>query len=116
VPSASLRFALGDRTLAFSSDTGWCDGVLAAATGADVFVCECTYLDADPAMLAEHGHLTAELTGKLARTAGVGRLVVSHLLGYDDEESFAAARGAAGPVPVTAAHAGLVVPVEPAAR
>jgi ribonuclease BN (tRNA processing enzyme) len=116
VPSASLRFALGDRTLAFSSDTGWCDGVLAAATGADVFVCECTYLDADPAMLTEHGHLTAELTGRLAQAAGVGRLVVSHLLGYDDEASFAAARAAAGPVPVTAASAGLVVPVEPAVR
>lgn len=111
VPSASLRFRLGDRTLAFSSDTGWCDGVLAAAGGADVFVCEATYLDADPAMLAEHGHLTAELTGKLAATAGVGRLVVSHLLGYDDAESFDAARAAAGQVPVTAARSGLIVPV-----
>jgi ribonuclease BN (tRNA processing enzyme) len=114
VPSASLRFALGDRTLAFSSDTGWCDGVLAAATGADVFVCEATYLDADPAMLAEHGHLTAALTGELAVAAGVGRLVVSHLLGYDDAESFEAARAAAGTVPVTEARAGLVVPVRAA--
>lgn len=116
VPSASLRLRLGDRTLAFSSDTGWCDGVLAAASGADVFVCEATYLSADPAMLAEHGHLTAELTGTLASTAGVGRLVVSHLLGYDDDASFAAAAKAADPVPVTAARPGLVVPVEPAAR
>lgn len=116
VPSASLRFRVGGATVAFSSDTGWCDGVLAAAQGADVFVCETTYLTADPAMLTEHGHLTAELTGKLARTAGVGRLVVSHLLGFDDEKSFAAAAEAAGPVPVTAARSGLVVPVEPAAR
>ncbi|GAA4208260.1 MBL fold metallo-hydrolase [Actinocatenispora rupis] len=111
VPSASLRFALGDRTVAFSSDTGWCDGVLGAARDADVFVCEATYLTADPAMLADHGHLTAELTGSLARTAGVDRLVVSHLLGYDDEKSFAAAAESAAPVPVTAASAGLVVPV-----
>ena len=65
-------------------------------------------------MLAEHGHLTAALTGKLAAAAGVGRLVVSHLLGYDDAESFEAARAAAGTVPVTAAHAGLIVPVRAA--
>jgi ribonuclease BN (tRNA processing enzyme) len=117
VPSASLRFDLAGRILAFSSDTGWCDGVLAAARGADVFVCEATYLAADPAMLADHGHLTARMAGELADAAGVGLFVVSHLLGYDDEESFAAARAGAGRVPVVLpARAGLVVPVERAMR
>lgn len=95
VPSAALRFGLSSGTLAFSSDTGWCPGVLDAARGADLFVCETTYLDQDPAMLAEHGHLTADLTGKLAAEAGVGHLLVSHLIGEADQESFEAARAAA---------------------
>jgi ribonuclease BN (tRNA processing enzyme) len=113
VPSASLRFDLDGTILAFSSDTGWCDGVLAAARGADVFVCETTYLEADPAMLREHGHLTAQLTGRLASEAGAKHLIVSHLLGYDDEASFQTARNAADRVrEVTLARAGLDVAVE----
>lgn len=96
VPSASLRFTAEAGVLAFSSDTGWCDGVLAAAADADVFVCETTYLTADETMLAEHGHLTAELTGRLAAKAGARHLVVSHLLHpADDQRSFQVARDAA---------------------
>lgn len=110
VPSACLRFRTADGIIAFSSDTGWCDGVLGAARNSDVFVCETTYLQASEKMLAEHGHLTADLTGRLAAEAGVGHLIVSHLLGRDDAESFETARKAAAGVPeVSLARVGLRV-------
>ncbi|WP_415854957.1 MBL fold metallo-hydrolase [Sinomonas sp. G460-2] len=80
VPSAALRFeANGGGVLAFSSDTGYCEAVVEAARGADVFVCEATYLEADSDALTGHGHLTARLAGQLATEAGVRQLVVTHL-------------------------------------
>lgn len=114
VPSTALRLTLSSGVLTFSSDTGWCDNLLEAARGADVFVCEATYPAKDPAMLAEHGHLTADLTGRSAQESGVGRLVVSHLMGEDDSRSLLLARDAAPDVPrCTLAQVGLVVDVAP---
>lgn len=79
IPSASLRLERGGRTITFSSDTGECPGLIEAAKGADVFVCEATYLDPNPEAMATHGHLTPVLAGKIARDAGVGKLVLTHL-------------------------------------
>lgn len=83
VPAACLRFTSsaveGDGTVvAFSGDTGRCQGVLAAARGADVFVCEATYLEADPQATDGHGHLTARMAGQVAAEAGAQHLVLSH--------------------------------------
>lgn len=114
VPSTALRMKLSSGVLTFSSDTGWCDGLLEAAREADVFVCEATYPRKDPAMLAEHGHLTADLTGRCAQEAGVGHLVVSHLMGEDDSGSLLLAREAAPDVSrCTLAQVGLVLDVAP---
>lgn len=85
VPSAALRFTLPDgRALAFSSDTGYCAPVVEAARGADVFVCEATYLEAEASALEGHGHLTARMAGALAAEAGARHLVVSHLSDPED--------------------------------
>lgn len=41
-PSLALRVADGDRRFAFSGDSGWCDGVIAAGRGTDLYLIECT--------------------------------------------------------------------------
>lgn len=79
VPSAGLRFTDGDTVVAFSSDTGPCDGVTAVGEQADLFVCEATYLRATEAELTGHGHLTAHLAGRIADLAGARQLVLTHL-------------------------------------
>lgn len=84
VPSAALSIRCDGATVAFSSDTGWADGVVAAATGADLFVCEATYATATPEELETHGHLTGELAGRLAREAGVRSLLLTHLADPED--------------------------------
>lgn len=68
----------GPVTVAFSGDTGRCDGVLEAARDADLFVCEATYLEADRQATEGHGHLTGRMAGRLAADAGVKHLVLSH--------------------------------------
>lgn len=79
VPSAALRIQCGDVTVTFSSDTGWTDGVIQAATDADLFVCEATYASATEDELNTHGHLTGELAGRLTARAGAKLLVLTHL-------------------------------------
>ncbi len=37
----ALRFEVGDKTISFSGDTGWVESLIPAASGADLFVCEC---------------------------------------------------------------------------
>lgn len=48
----ALRLEAGGRVLAYSGDTEWTDELLAAAQGADLFLCECSTLD-----LEVPGHL-----------------------------------------------------------
>lgn len=108
VPSAALRFNRNAKTITFSSDTGDCPGLDAAATDADVFVCEATYLDPKPEAMKEHGHLTPALAGEIAKRAGVSHLILTHLTDPEDgEESRKRAQETFGPN-VEVAVAGLI--------
>lgn len=71
VPRPGQRFA-------FVMDTRLCDGARALADGADLMVCEATYLAAETAEAAAHGHLTAAQAAGIARDAGVRRLALTH--------------------------------------
>jgi ribonuclease Z len=66
------------QVFAFVMDTRWCDAAVELAAGADLLVCESTYLDRDRALAEEHTHLTARQAGELARAAGARRLVLTH--------------------------------------
>ena len=77
------------QVVAYVMDTAWCDGALALAEGADVVVCESTFLSADEHLAAEFGHMTAQQAGRLARVSGARRLVLSHFSRrYDDVADF----------------------------
>jgi ribonuclease Z len=78
------------QVFAFVMDTTWCDGALALAAGADLLVCESTFLDADAALAREYGHLTARQAGRIAAEAGARRLVLTHFSQrYPDDQVFA---------------------------
>lgn len=85
-PCFSPRLTNGRATFVYSSDTGYAPEVTAHARGADLFLCEATFLRTHPYWTQEHGHMTGEEAGKLAAEAGVGRLVLTHL-GPDREEN-----------------------------
>lgn len=77
-----LRRAPGQR-IGYVTDIRHTPENVAAAVelvrGADVLVCEATFLDEDRELAADRGHLTAAQCGALARAAGAARLVPFHV-------------------------------------
>lgn len=81
-PRAGQRFA-------FVMDTRLCEGVEALAEGCDMLVIESTFLEAEAALAAEHGHLTAGQAARVAMAAGVRHLVLTHFSQrYTDASAF----------------------------
>ncbi|HSL73339.1 MAG TPA: ribonuclease Z [Ilumatobacteraceae bacterium] len=102
------------QVFAFVMDTRWCPGALQLAAGADLLVCESTFLDVDADMADEYGHLTARQAGRLAREAGVRRLVLTHLSRrYDDEQVFADEAGSEFDGDIVLAEDLMRIPVPP---
>ncbi|MBN2044633.1 MAG: ribonuclease Z [Anaerolineales bacterium] len=60
-------------------DTGRTDNLLEYCQGADVLVIEATYLQEEEEMARQFAHLTAAQAAALAKEAGVGHLILTHL-------------------------------------
>lgn len=103
VETLAVRVDAAGRSLLYSADTGsaWYPG----ETGADVdlMVCEASL---QPDHEGQVQHLSARQAGKLARTLGAGRLVVTHVVpGVDAEAQLGMAEQAfGGPVELATAN------------
>lgn len=63
---------------AFIMDTRPCRGASELARGADLMVCESTYLDSEREEAWAHHHMTALQAATIARDSGARRLVLTH--------------------------------------
>jgi ribonuclease Z len=82
------------QVFAFIMDTRLCDAAFALADGADLVVCESTFLERDAGLAAAYGHLTAAQAARIAAEAGARRLVLTHFSQrYPDDAGFAAEAG-----------------------
>ena len=77
VPAYALRLEADGSALAYSGDTGVCDALVDIAEGADLMLCEASFVEApdNPPDL----HLTGRQAGEHAARAGVRRLVLTHI-------------------------------------
>ena len=84
VPAFALRVEAGGRVLAYSGDTGTCNGLEQAAAGAHLFLAEAAFCEnnANPPDL----HLTGRECGETALKAGVERLVLTHIPAWHDKQ------------------------------
>ena len=79
------------QVFAFVMDTRECDTAAELAAGADLLVCESTFLTRDQALAEAYGHMTAAQAGRLAADAGARRLVLTHFSQrYTDDGEFLA--------------------------
>ena len=93
VETFGFRFTQGGRSLVYTGDTGETDAVPGLAAGADVFLSEAAFRDGPD--VPPNIHLTARQAGAYANQAGVGRLVLTHLVpgnSRDDARAEAAAQ------------------------
>lgn len=80
----AMRIECEGKTLFFTGDTNWFDGLVSAAQGADMLLCDTAFLDEQWNM--EKPHLSAGKAGELADRAGVGRLLLTHTVPDMDEQ------------------------------
>jgi ribonuclease BN (tRNA processing enzyme) len=109
VETWGMRVEHDGKVLAYSGDTGPCAGLVEAARGADVLLCEATWphvtewWDEPPTGI----HLSGRQAGEHAAAAGVGRLLITHVPAwFDAQELLAEAKEAfGGPVELVAPDA-----------
>lgn len=73
--SLCLRFEAEGRRVAFSGDSGFCDGLVEACRDVDLAVLECSY-DVSPPVAT---HMGPRECGRVAEAAGAARVVLTHL-------------------------------------
>jgi len=105
----AMRLTAGGRTLTYSGDTGECPELVELARGTDVFLCEAswTHSDGNPPGI----HLSGREAGEHAAKAGVGRLLVTHIVAWADPAAVVAEARAAFDGPVEQVGCGVTYPV-----
>jgi ribonuclease BN (tRNA processing enzyme) len=82
VETFGFRIEHDGQVLAYSADTGLAPELVRLAAGADVLLCEASFLDRPD--LPTDLHLTAGQAGAHAAQAGVGELVLTHLVAWNE--------------------------------
>ena len=73
-PAYALRIEYGGKVIAYSGDTEWTDNLIAAAAGANLFVCECNFYDE-----LGPGHLAYRTLVEKRGELDCERLVITHM-------------------------------------
>jgi ribonuclease BN (tRNA processing enzyme) len=107
VETFGFRLAQGGRAIAYSADTGPTDQLVGLAGEADVLLCEASFVDGPG--LPPDLHLTARQAGEHAGRAGVGRLVLTHLVPWNSLDVSRAEAASSFPGPLSLAVPGSVL-------
>lgn len=108
MPNAGIRLTAADRTLAYTGDTGPTPELAKLADGADIMLCEASYPDEVPEDSRAY-LFSALLAGQVAAEAGVGHLLLTHLMPGTDAEAARAAAGEGYDGPIDIATAGFTL-------
>ncbi len=77
--SIAYRFEHGGRSVVFTGDADYDQGIIALAEDADLLVADCSF----PGHMKARGHLSARECGIVAEKAGVKKLLLSHIYPAD---------------------------------
>jgi ribonuclease BN (tRNA processing enzyme) len=104
VETFGFRIEHAGRAIAYSADTGLSERLVDLASGADTLLCEATFTDGPD--LPPDLHLTAGQAAEHAARAGVARLVLTHLMPWNDPQRSLAEASARFRGPITLASPG----------
>lgn len=107
VETFAFRLEHEGRAITYSADTGPTERLVSLAAGADVLLCEASFTRGPG--LPVNLHLTAFQAGEHAARAGVGRLVLTHLVPWSSRERVQAEAALSYPDALTLAAPGMVI-------
>ncbi|CCH28497.1 MBL fold metallo-hydrolase [Actinosynnema sp. NPDC047251] len=105
----AFRISHGDTSLVFTGDTVPCPELVALARGADLLLADAAWRE--QAGRANYLHMSGRETSVVATEAGVGRLVLTHVLPWSDRDGVLADATEAFAGPVNLARPGDVYQV-----
>ncbi|MGF7186483.1 ribonuclease BN (tRNA processing enzyme) [Desulfitispora alkaliphila] len=79
MPSYGIALTSNNKKIVYSGDTGESQELVLLAQGSDLLICEASLLERDGEYGKKTGHLTAKGAARIAKAAGVKRLVITHL-------------------------------------
>lgn len=82
VPCFAMRVEVAGKSLVYTADTSYKPELNDFCRNADVLLCECNFYKDQDGKSA--GHMTSYDAGNLAQTAGVRKLILTHLPHYGD--------------------------------
>ncbi len=97
-PAFAVRIDSVGTSLGYTGDTGWDDSLADFFAGVDLLLCESSLYNKFQGRV--EGHLTAGEAGRLARKAGAGELILTHLPHFGDHKDLVteAAEGYSGKI------------------
>jgi ribonuclease BN (tRNA processing enzyme) len=110
-PIPTMAIKIPAAGFVFTADGAMSPQLVEFARGARCLLAEATYPDAVGRDLVSHGHITAGQAGALARDAGVGSLILTHLSSVDDEDASLRAAQSEFAGDIHLARPGLCVPL-----
>jgi ribonuclease BN (tRNA processing enzyme) len=105
-PCWSIRIECNGSTLVYSADTAPTQTLIDFAAGADLFVCEAALADGSRDDV-DRGHMDPDEAAQAARTAGVRRLLLTHVPAENDHHQVLERAKAGFDGPVDVARPGL---------
>ena len=90
-PALAFRLTLPTgQVVVYSGDTGLCDGIVEAARGATIFICEASSRVGDLESATGYGHLSPRQAASVARDANAHMLILTHYSGADSDKAMIA--------------------------
>ncbi|WP_300561543.1 MBL fold metallo-hydrolase [Companilactobacillus sp.] len=109
VPAYAMKITKDDKSIVYTSDTAYFDGLIDFAKGSDLLITDTNFAEDKTGRI---WHMTTKQSGKLAKDAGVKRLMISHLpQKIDVDTMLKQSQNYAGNVPTINAFTGLEVEV-----
>lgn len=108
--SFALRVTDADgATIVYSGDTGMCESIVQLSEGADALLCEASWTDSPDR--PKHLHLSGTEAGRIAKRAGVGKLLLTHIPPWTSREDVISEAKAEFDGPVHAVVAGEAIDI-----
>ena len=78
INAKKATYAIPGKKMAYILDTSVVDPIVELAKGADLLICESTFLNVLKTEANKRGHMTSKQAARLAKSAGVDQLILTH--------------------------------------